>query len=477
MTHEGAFYVDGSWTGPVEPRLEGVINPATEETFAQVAMGSAADVDKAVEAARRAFGGFSRTGRNERLDLLGRIHAAYLKRADDMARLLPAEIGATPGLARAQVAAGAAHIAKTMEVLREYEFREPLDGAQVLRAPVGVCALISPWNNPVSQVVTKAIPAIAAGCTTVSKPSELAPLAVGVLAEVMDEAGVPPGVFNLLHGEGAVVGAALAAHPGVDMVSITGSVAAGVAVAKAAADTVKRVQQELGGKGPNIILADADLEAAVRGGVASCFFFAGQTCGAPSRMIVPEALLDQVVAIARDAAERTRVGPPEQAGADFGPLISRAQWIRVQGLIETARAEGAELVAGGPGVPDGLDRGYYCRPTVFARVDPAMTIAREEVFGPVLSILTYRDEDEAVEIANDSAYGLVGYVQGRDIDRAAEVAGRIRCGYVSVNYPPLNISVPHGGFRRSGNGRQWGVHGLAEYLEMTSIVLPAGAQP
>ena len=299
---------------------------------------------------------------------------------------------------------------------------------------------------------------------------------MGVLAEVMDEAGVPPGVFNLLHGHGAEVGAGLSAHRGIDMISITGSTAAGVAVAKAAADTIKRVQQELGGKGPNIILADANLEGAVRGGVASCFFFAGQTCGAPSRMIVPEHLLDDVLAIARDAAEKTRVGHPEEPGVDFGPLISQAQFERVQSLIAIAMREGAQLVAGGPGRPEGLSKGYYCRPTVFAGVEPSMTIATEEVFGPVLSILTYRDEDEAVRIANDSAYGLVGYVQSGDVDRGARVASRVRCGYVSVNYPPLNISVPHGGYRHSGNGRQWGVHGLAEYLEMTSLVLPADAR-
>lgn len=475
MAREREFYIDGAWTSPLEPRYVEVIDPALEEPIAEVAMGSAADVERAVVAARRAFGTFSETSRDVRIALLQRIQAAYLRRADDMARVLPMEIGATPGLARGQVAGGAAHIAKTIEVLSGFDFDEAVDGARVLHRPIGVCALISPWNNPVSQVVTKAVPAMAAGCTTVCKPSELAPMAVSILGEVMDEAGVPPGVFNLLNGEGQVVGEALSAHPDVDMVAITGSTAAGVAVAKSAADTVKRVQQELGGKGPNIILADADLEAAVRGGVAGCFFFAGQTCGAPSRMIVPERLLDQVVAIARDAAERTRVGPPAAERTDFGPVISSAQFDRVQALIETAMAEGAQLVAGGPGRPEGLNRGYYCRPTVFAGVDPDMTIAREEVFGPVLSILTYRDEDEAVRIANDSVYGLVGYVQSGDLAHGAAVASRVRCGYVSLNYPPLNISVPHGGYRRSGNGRQWGRYGLAEYLELTSLVTPAGA--
>jgi acyl-CoA reductase-like NAD-dependent aldehyde dehydrogenase len=297
-------------------------------------------------------------------------------------------------------------------------------------------------------------------------------VAVSLLTEIMHEAGTPPGVFNLLNGEGNVVGAALSSHPDVDMVAITGSLEAGRAVARAAADTVKRVQQELGGKGPNIILEDADLEAAVRGGVASCFFFSGQTCGAPSRMIVPERLVDRVIEIARDAAEKIRVGPPLEPGVDFGPVISRAQFDKVQRLIRIASEEGARLVAGGSGAPDGLDGGWYCRPTVFAGVQPSMTIAREEVFGPVLSILTYRDEEEAIEMANDSAYGLVGYVQSADIERAAAVASRIRCGYISVNYPPLNISVPHGGYRRSGNGRQWGAYGLAEYLELTAVVTP-----
>ena len=477
MGREREFLIDGEWTAPVEPRFQAVINPATEEAFAEVAMGGPADVDRAVSAARRALPSFSRTNRSERLALLERIHDAYLARGGDMAKALPAEMGATPGLAHAQVAGGAAHIKKTIEVLQTFPFAETVDGVSIVRQPVGVCALISPWNNPVSQVITKAIPAIAAGCTTVNKPSELAPIAVSILAEVMQAAGTPPGVFNLLHGEGTVVGTALCAHPDVDMAAITGSTAAGVAVAKAAADTVKRVQQELGGKGPNIILPDADLEAAVRGGVANCFFFSGQTCGAPSRMIVPKALLGRVIEIARDAAEKITVGPPEAPGVDYGPVISQAQFDKIQRLIGVAVEEGAELVAGGQGRPAGLSRGWYCRPTVFAGVTPAMTIAREEVFGPVLSILTYRDEDEAIEMANDSAYGLVGYVQGGDLERAARVAAQIRCGYVSVNYPPLNLSAPHGGYGRSGNGRQWGAWGLAEYLELTAVVSPQPKDP
>ena len=472
MSQERRFYIDGEWVEPASGRFVNVINPATEEPFTQVAMGNAADAERAIAAAKRAFPEFSRTTRQERIALLKRILAVYNKRMDDIARVLPREMGATTAVAKAQAGGAAAHIAKTIEVLETFPFEVEKPGARVLYNPIGVCALISPWNNPVSQVITKAIPAIAAGCTTVNKPSELAPVAVSILGEVMHEAGVPKGVFNLLNGEGATVGAVLSSHPDVDMVAITGSASAGASVAKSAADTVKRVQQELGGKGPNIVLSDADLEKAVAVGVASCFFFGGQTCGAPTRMIVPEALLGRVIEIARAAADRVKVGPPDLPGVDYGPLISQAQFDKVQRLIKSGLDERAHLVAGGLGLPDGLDRGYYCRPTVFARVTPEMTIAREEIFGPVLSILTYRNEDEAIQIANDTDYGLVGYVQAGDVAHGARVAGQIRCGYVSVNYAPINISVPHGGYRRSGNGRQWAEYGVAEYLETTAIVLP-----
>jgi len=472
VTPAQSLYIDGRWVAPQVPRFIDIVDPAVAEPYAQIALGDVADVEYAVQAAARAFDSFSRTTVRERIGLLRRVSELYKTRIDDIASALVREIGAPAALARGQALGGAAHIDKVIETLETFPFEEPKGRSRILRQPIGVCALISPWNNPVAQVITKAIPAIAAGCTTVNKPSELAPHAVGILTEVMHEAATPPGVFNLVQGEGETVGAAMASHPRVDLVAITGSTRAGVAVARAAAETVKRVLQELGGKGPNVILSDADLETAVRGGVLGCFFFAGQTCGAPSRMLVPEHLLEQVIEIAARTARAVKVGPPLTAGVDYGPVINRRQFDRVQRLIALGEQQGAQLIAGGCGRPEGLERGYYCRPTVFARVTSDMALAREEVFGPVLSILTYRDEEQAIRLANDCEYGLVGYVQSGDLQHGARVASRIRCGYVSVNYAPLDISVPHGGYRRSGNGRQWGEHGLSEYLEMTSLVLP-----
>jgi aldehyde dehydrogenase (NAD+) len=470
MLRADRFYIDGQWVEPSGSRSLAVIDPSTEEAVGEVRLGGAGDVERAVAAARRAFPAFSHTTRADRLDLLRKILAVYRTRQEEIAALLPREMGATTAVARAQAAGGAAHIERTIAALETFPFEEQKGSALVIREAIGVCGMISPWNNPVPQLITKAVPAMAAGCTTISKPSELAPFAASIVAEIMHEAGVPNGVFNLLHGDGATVGAGLAAHPDIDMIAFTGSLSAGIAVARAAAETVKRVHQELGGKSANIILEDADLERAVRGGVAGCFFLAGQTCGAPSRMLVPEHLLDAVIAIARDAAQRLKVGPPEVAGTEMGPLISEAQFLRVQRYIRSGIDEGAMLVAGGPGRPEALARGYYCRPTVFAHVTPDMTIAREEIFGPVLTILTYANEEDAIRMANDSDYGLVGYVQSADRERGLRVAREIRAGYVSVNYPPLNIDVPHGGYRRSGNGRQWAEYGIAEYLEYKALV-------
>ncbi|MBL8550333.1 MAG: aldehyde dehydrogenase family protein [Hyphomonadaceae bacterium] len=472
MTHERQFYIDGAWVDPVEPRFADVEDPATEAPFTQVAMGSARDVDRAVAAAKEAFAAYARTPLEERLALLQRILEVYRTRMDDMARVLPREMGATTAVARGQVEGGAAHIQKTIETARAFPFERAHGLGKITYQPVGACALIVPWNNPVQQVIAKAMPALAAGCTVVCKPSELAPVAVSILTEVIHEAGAPKGVFNLLNGEGATVGAAMAAHPDVDMVSITGSVAAGAAVAKAAADTVKRVHQELGGKGPNIILPGADLEAAVRGGLMGCFFMGGQTCGAPTRMLVPEGAQVEAVRLAREIAAGVKVGAPDAEGVLYGPAISKAQYEKVQRYIRIGIEEGAEIVVGGEGRPEGLAHGYYCRPTVFANVTPKMRIAQEEIFGPVLSIIAYRDVEEAIRIANDSVYGLVGYVQAREVAEGERVARRLRCGYVSVNYPPIDITMPHGGFKHSGNGRQWGEHGLAEYMELAAIVLP-----
>jgi aldehyde dehydrogenase (NAD+) len=471
MNCERFFYIDGQWVQPAEPAYTDVINPATEEPAFQVAMGSSADVDRAVAAARRAFTTFSTTSREERLTLLRGILQAYRKRMDAIAAVLPEEMGATTAMARGQSALGAAHIEETIRVLERFPFSESRGPrAEVRRVPVGVCSLISAWNNPVAQVITKAIPAIAAGCTTVNKPSEIAPVAVGLLTEVMHEAGVPPGVFNLINGTGAAVGERLTSHPDVDMVAFTGSTRSGAAVATSAAGTIKRVHQELGGKSPNIILTDADLEPAVASGVRSCFMLAGQTCGAPSRMFVHSTALERALEIAKRTAESMNVGDPRQPGIEFGPLVNRTQFDAVQRFIESGIASGARLVSGGLGRPDGLQRGYYCRPTVFADVTNVMAIGREEIFGPVLCIFSYEDEEDAIRQANDTTYGLVGYVQSGNLDHGRAVAARIRAGYVSVNYPPLDLSVPHGGFKRSGNGRQWSDYALDEYLEYVAIV-------
>ena len=470
MGHERHIYIDGAWVEPAAPKPHAVINPATEEKIADVALGGAADIDRAVAAARKAFQPFSRSSRHERIATIERILDAYRSRADDSAAILTREVGMPASLARAQTQMAIVHLTTMLDVLKTFSFESAKGVIKVVKEPVGVCGAITPWNAPISQVICKVIPAIAAGCTSVVKPSEVTPLSTLLLAEVMHDADVPAGVFNLVNGDGAVAGHALASHPDVDMVSVTGSVRGGIAVAHAAADTVKRVQQELGGKSPNIILEDADFEKAVATGVVACFFHTGQTCGAPSRMLVPRAREAETIAIARAAADKMRVGDPNADGVDLGPLVNRAQFDRVQGYIQRGIEQGAELIAGGPGRPPGLNRGYYVRPTVFVRVTPGMAIAREEIFGPVLSILSYDDEEEAIRLANDTEYGLCGYVQSQDPEHAAAVAARLRAGYVSINYPPWTPLAPFGGFKRSGNGRQYAEYGLEEYLEIKAVV-------
>ncbi len=417
------FYIDGRWVPPLTPKTLDVIDPSTEETIGRISLGSAADVDRAVAAARRAFETFGRSTREERITLLERVMGAYQARLDDLAETISAEMGAPMWLAKAaQAPSGLAHLAQALEVLRSYTFVENKGTTRILKEPVGVCGFITPWNWPVNQIMCKVAPALAAGCTIVLKPSEIAPLSGILVAEILDAAGVPPGVFNLVNGDGPTVGTAIASHPGIDMVSFTGSTRAGVQVAKAAADTVKRVAQELGGKSANIILDDADLQRAVQGGVRSCFTNSGQSCNAPTRMLVPRSRQAEAVAIAKAAAEGVRVGSPRTDGTTIGPVVSKAQFDKIQGLIERGIAEGAELVTGGPGRPEGLSRGYYVRPTVFANVRNDMTIAREEVFGPVLAILPYDDEEEAIRIANDTPYGLSGYVASANPERALRVA-------------------------------------------------------
>ncbi len=471
MTHNLKFFINGEWVDPVTPRAADVINPATEEASTKISMGSAADVDKAVAAARQAFTSYSLTTREERLALLKRILAQYMKRYDDIAEAVSREMGAPLAMAKSdQAYCGMAHIVSTIKALETFEFEEQRGTTRVVREGIGVVGLITPWNWPLNQIAAKVAPAIAAGCTMILKPSELSPINALIFAEVMETAGTPAGVFNLINGDGPSVGAAISAHPGIDMMSFTGSTRAGIMVAKSAADTVKRVSQELGGKSPNIILPDADLEFAVAKGVATCLDNSGQSCNAPTRMLVHRSQHDQALAIAKTAAETHKVGDPQAADTKLGPVVSAAQFAKIQGLIETGIKEGATLVTGGLGRPDGLNRGYYVKPTIFGNVTPDMTIAREEIFGPVLSIMPYDSEEEAITIANDTVYGLSAAVASRDLAHARKVARQLRAGQVKINSPSWDTFAPFGGYKQSGNGREYADFGIHDFLEIKGII-------
>jgi aldehyde dehydrogenase (NAD+) len=464
------FYIDGKWVDSTARRDFTVINPANEEPIATISFGSAADVDRAVAAAKRAFESYSEVSVQDRLGLLRRIIDVYKSRLEEMATTISQEMGAPISLSRkAQAPAGLAHLLEIVKVMEHFKFEELRGSSLLRREPVGVCGLITPWNWPMNQVVAKVAPALAAGCTMVLKPSEFAPLSAYLLTEILHEAGVPAGVFNLVSGDGPTVGAAISSHPDVAMVSFTGSTRAGVAVAHAAAPTVKRVTQELGGKSANIILDDADLEKAVSQGVQECFRNTGQSCNAPTRMLIPRSKMTAAVATAKQAAEATKVGEPLAEETAVGPLANKAQFDKVQRLIQKGIEEGANLVAGGPGRPDGLTKGYFVRPTVFADVRNEMTIAREEIFGPVLCMIPYEDEDEAVRIANDSLYGLSGFVTAGNLERAHRIAKRIRAGNVHINGARVDFSGSFGGYKQSGNGREWGEAGLEEFLELKTI--------
>ncbi|MCR9270965.1 MAG: aldehyde dehydrogenase family protein [Henriciella sp.] len=470
------FYINGEWVDPVEPRTLEVENPATEEPFAKISLGSAADVDKAVAAAKAAFPTFSQTSVEYRADLLDKIMAGMQARMGEMAETISDEMGAPMWLANAaQVPAGMGHVATMSQILRNYEFEEQRGTTLLRKEPIGVCGFITPWNWPLNQITCKVAPAIAAGCTMVLKPSEISPLNAMIFAEVMHEAGVPAGVFNLVNGDGPSVGAHLSGHPDVDMMSFTGSTRAGILVAQAAAPTVKRVAQELGGKSPNIVLPSADLQKAVGGGVMQMMTNSGQSCNAPSRMFVPRESNEEAKAIAKAAAEAVKVQMPREAdkGA-IGPISNGNQYAKVQDLIQKGIDEGATLVAGGTGRPEGLNRGYFARPTVFADVTNDMTIAREEIFGPVLVMIPYDSVDEAVEMANDTEYGLAGYVQGEPAE-AAKIANRIRAGQIQVNGQGPDFTAPFGGYKQSGNGREWGEHGFEEFLEVKAVMGAAAA--
>ena len=465
------FYINGEWVAPSTPNDFDVFDPATEEVCAVISLGNETDVDRAVAAAKAAFETFSQTSIEERIELLERICDIYKRRLADVAEAIRLEMGAPIKLAStAQAFAGLGHIAEAAKVLKTYAFTEDLGEHRVVKEPIGVCGLITPWNWPLNQVSCKVAPAIAVGCTMVLKPSEVAPLSSYIYAEILHEAGVPAGVFNMVNGDGPTVGTALSVHPDVDMMSFTGSTRAGSLVAQNAAPTVKRVTQELGGKSPNIILDDADLEAAVTRGVLHMYNNTGQSCNAPSRMLVPRAKLAEAEAIAAKVTETmVTIGDTADENTTMGPVVSKVQWDKIQGLINKGIEEGAKLVCGGPGLPEGIERGYYVRPTVFSDVNNDMAIAREEIFGPVLTMLPYDSEDEAIRIANDTPYGLAGYVQSEDIDHARRVAARIRAGNIHLNGASGGMDVPFGGFKQSGNGREWGSHGFTDYLEIKAI--------
>ncbi|HUX72616.1 MAG TPA: aldehyde dehydrogenase family protein [Steroidobacteraceae bacterium] len=468
---ERKFYIDGRWVDPAEPQEFQVINPATEAVAGVISMGGPRDVDAAVGAAKRSFEAFSRTTPAERLVLLARMLDAYKAHYDEIATAISVEMGAPITLAKgSQANIGIGHLSAMIEVLKSFQFEEQRGTTRLQWEPVGVCALITPWNWPINQVAAKVVPALAAGCTMVLKPSEYSPFSAILWAKVMHEAGVPAGVFNLINGDGAQVGAALSSHPGVDMVSFTGSTRAGTEVARNAAASVKRVHQELGGKSPNILLDDADFERAVQKSVLHVFQNSGQSCNAPTRMLVPESKLAQVEAIAKRVAAGVVVGDPASPQTNLGPVVSKRQFDRVEGYIENGIAEGATLIAGGSGRPEGLTKGYFVKPTIFSNVNNRMTIAREEIFGPVLCILPYKSEEEAIQIANDTPYGLSAYVWSRDNLRARRVGNRIRAGQVALNGASGDMKTPFGGFKMSGNGREFGEHGLRDFLEVKAVI-------
>ncbi len=477
MLDKRKFYINGEWVDPIAPHDLEVINPATEKPIAVISMGTAADIDRAVAAAKKAFQSYSRTSLDDRIALLEKLLEIYTRRYDEMARTITLELGAPITMSTDQQAhVGVGHLEGFIEALKRIKLREELpNGDIVLREPIGVCGLITPWNWPINQIALKVVPALATGSTCVLKPSEFTPLNALLYAEMVHEAGFPAGTFNLVNGDGANVGAALSKHRDIDMMSFTGSTRAGTAVSKDAADTVKRVTLELGGKSPNIVFEDADLEERITGSVLECFNNSGQSCDAPTRLLVQRSVYDQAVEIAKRVGKEVSVGNPEEAGEHIGPLVSDIQYGRVQTLIEAGIAEGAELLVGGPGKPDGFETGYFVKPTIFAGVNNQMRIARDEVFGPVLAIIPFDTEEEAIEVANDTNYGLAAYVQSGDLDRAERVAARLRAGMVHINGAPHRYGSPFGGYKQSGNGREGGMFGLEDFLEIKTVHRPSAA--
>ena len=464
------FYINGQWVDPIASRDLNVENPSTEELVATISLGAAADVDVAVAAAKAAFPLYSQVSVEERIALMEKLLQIYKDRYDEMAMAISVEMGAPISFATAaQADCGRGHINAAIESLKQFEFERQMGNTRIVKEPIGVCGFITPWNWPINQISCKVAPALATGCTMVLKPSEIAPMSGYLFTEMMDQAGFPAGVYNMVNGDGPDVGAVISSHPDVDMVSFTGSTRAGILVAKAASETVKRVTQELGGKSPNIIFEDADLETAVSSGVINMMGNTGQSCNAPSRMLVHSSVYDRAVEIARQTAEQVPVDDPMKEGIHLGPLSSRVQFDKVQGLIEVGINEGAQLVVGGLGKPDGFDTGYYVKPTIFAGVNNQMTIAQEEIFGPVLSMIPFDTEEQAIEIANDTPYGLAAYFSTSDEERARRVAGQLRAGMISLNSASQDYAAPFGGYKQSGNGREWGEYGFDDFLEIKGI--------
>ena len=465
------FFIGGRWVEPLSSATLPVMNPATEAQIGTVAMGNAADVDRAVAAAKAAFEGFSATSKLVRLDLLHRLKAATERRFEDLAQAMRMEMGAPITMARAaQADAAIGHLQGFIDALEELEERKVLaSGDILLREPIGVCGLITPWNWPMNQIALKVIPALATGSTCILKPSEHTPISAMIYAEIIHEAGYPPGVFNLVNGDGPTVGAALSRHPDIQMMSFTGSTRAGIAVTRDAAETVKRVTLELGGKSPNLVFADCDLEARVAASVRECMFNTGQSCDAPTRLLVERSCYGEALRIAKQTAVSITVGDPTQEGDHIGPLFDKIQYDRVQAMIKVGLAEGATLLAGGPGRPEGLAKGWFVKPTIFADVSNDMRIAQEEIFGPVLVIIPFADEAEGIAIANNTPYGLAAYVQTGDPERALRVAARLRAGAIHINGGGFNYGSPFGGYKQSGNGREGGIMGLEDYLETKTL--------
>ena len=471
MINKPQFFINGEWLDKKNRPSLDLINPATEEVEGQLQLGNAADVDLAVIAAKNAFPGFSSTTIDTRVHFLQKIVKGYQERARDIGLTISREMGAPLAFAmRFQVGAGLSHFKEILRLLKTYNFNEDRNKTRVIREPIGVCGMIVPWNWPMNQISCKVAPALAAGCTMVLKPSEIAPGTAIILAEILEEAGIPKGVFNIVQGEGAVVGSAISKHPDIDMVSFTGSTKAGIAVSRDASATVKRVGLELGGKAANVLLDDVDLDDAVSRGVTLCFRNSGQSCNSPTRMLVPQKFMNDAAAIAKITADGMSVGDPVSDNTLIGPVVSERQWNSIQEHIGKGIKEGAILVTGGPGRPDDLPKGYYIRPTIFSNVTQNMTIAQEEIFGPVLSIMAYKDEDDAVNIANNTPYGLAAYVESKDQLRARSIAHRIRAGMVHLNGAGADPGAPFGGYRQSGNGREWGIYGLEEFTEIKAVM-------